>query len=61
MTESFVQAPLPKVDLLLIIDDTASMEQEQAALAAHFAALLDDLDAVDIAWQLGVATTEMDG
>lgn len=61
MTQSFVQGPLPKVDLLLVIDDTASMAQEQAALADHFAALLADLDALDIAWQLGVVTTEMGG
>lgn len=56
--ESFVQGPLPKVDLLLVIDDTASMAQEQAALASDFAVLLDELDALAIGWQVGVVTTE---
>lgn len=61
VTESFVQAPLPGVDLLLVIDDTASMAQEQAALASQFSALLGELDALGIGWQLGVVSTDMSG
>src|SRR5690349_4544621 len=61
VSESFVQAPLPKADLLLVIDDTGSMAQEQASLASHFAALLEELDAEQVSWQLGVVTTEMSG
>lgn len=57
--ESFVQVPMPKVDLLLVIDDTASMAQEQSSLAEDFALLLDALDALAIGWQLGVVTTDM--
>jgi hypothetical protein len=57
--ETFVQAPLPKVDLLLVIDDTASMAQEQSSLAEDFAILLDALDALAIGWQLGIVTTDM--
>ncbi|MEQ1506585.1 MAG: vWA domain-containing protein, partial [Myxococcota bacterium] len=57
--ESFVQSPLPKVDLLLVIDDTASMAQEQASLAVDFAVLLDELDDRAIGWQVGVVTTDM--
>jgi len=59
--ESFVQAPLPKADLLLVIDDTGSMEQEQRSLGDHFAALLDELDAQEVSWQLGVISTDMNG
>lgn len=59
--ESFVQAPLPKADLLLVIDDTGSMAQEQQSLATHFATLLDDLDAQQVSWQLGVVSTDMNG
>ena len=58
--ESFVQQPLPKVDLLLVIDDTGSMAQEQNALSKHFDALLSDLDVLGIGWQLGVVSTAMD-
>ncbi len=59
VTETFVQAPLPRVDLLLVIDDTSSMAEEQEALANEMGALLDDLDAAGVAWQLGVVTTDM--
>lgn len=59
--ESFVQAPLPRADLLLVIDDTQSMAQEQLSLAEHFATLLDALDAEAVSWQLGVVSTDMNG
>lgn len=61
VNESFVQAPLPKADLLLVIDDTASMAQEQLSLASHFAGLLDELDAQQVSWHLGVVSTDMHG
>jgi hypothetical protein len=54
VTEEFVQAPLPAVDLLLVVDDTASMEQEQAALAAEFGTLAAELDKIGVRWQVGV-------
>jgi hypothetical protein len=57
--EKFQQASLPAVDLLLVIDDTASMEQEQAALASSIGDLADALDQVDLAWQIGVTTTTL--
>jgi hypothetical protein len=59
VTESYVQAPLPSADLLLVIDDTASMAQEQRSLSEDLAVLLDELDALGIGWQLGVVSTEM--
>ncbi len=57
--DSFVQAPLPSLDILVVVDDTASMAQEQAALAGGFAALVDGLTGADVAWQIGVTTTDM--
>jgi len=57
--ETFVQRPLPAVDLLLVVDDTASMGQEQEALAAEFPGLAEALDAAGVSWQLGVVTTDM--
>ncbi|MBX2796188.1 MAG: DUF2460 domain-containing protein [Myxococcales bacterium] len=59
--QTFVQQPLPRVDLLFVVDDTASMTQEQAALATHFALLADGLDAAGVAWQMGAVTTSMGG
>lgn len=59
--EEFVQRPLPAVDLLFVVDDTASMAQEQAALAARFAGLVGALDDAGVSWHVGVATTDMGG
>jgi hypothetical protein len=59
VTETFVQSPLPRADLLLVVDDTASMAQEQQALAAELGGLLDELDRSGVGWQLGVVTTDM--
>lgn len=57
--ETFVQAPLPGVDLLFVVDDTLSMAQEQAALADSVDDLADALDEVGVSWQIGVVTTDM--
>ena len=43
VTDEFVQTPLPAVDILFVVDDTASMAQEQAALSDDFSALSEDL------------------
>ncbi len=61
VVDTFVQAPLPRVDLLFVVDDTASMAQEQEALAGEFGALATDLDAAEVAWQVGAVTTSLDG
>lgn len=61
VTETFVQAPLPATDVLLVVDDTSSMGQEQAALAAEIATLATSLDEAGVAWHIGVATTDMSG
>jgi len=59
VTDEFVQTPLPAVDILFVVDDTASMEQEQAALSDDFSALSADLATAGIRWQIGVVTTDM--
>ena len=48
-------------DLLFVVDDTASMAQEQVSLAARFSTLADDLDAADVSWQVGAVRTSMQG
>lgn len=57
--QTFVQRPLPAVDLLLVVDDTASMGQEQQALAAEFPKLAEALDEAEVAWHVGVVSTDM--
>jgi hypothetical protein len=59
VTEHFVQAPLPSVDVLFVVDDTASMEREQATLAARLPALTDLLLEAGVQWQIGVVSTDM--
>ena len=59
--ERFVQAPLPKVDLLWVIDDTSSMADEHAALADTMGAFADTLADLGLAWQVGVVTTDLTG
>lgn len=60
VTETFIQAPLPRVDLLWVIDDTPSMAGEHAALAAGMPGFATELDAAGVAWQVGVVTTDPD-
>ncbi len=55
--DTFVQTPVPAVDLLVVVDDTPSMAQEIDALSAEFASLVAAVDQADLRWQLGVTTT----
>lgn len=61
VVERYVQAPLSQVDLLFVIDDTASMELELDALAASLPELLDTLDASGMDWQIGVVDAQEQG
>ena len=58
-TETFVQQPLPKVDVLFVVDRTASMAQEHAALASAADVLDDLLAAAGVSWHVGVVGTDM--
>jgi len=59
LEESFVQAPLPKLDVLWVIDDTPSMGDEQAALATAIDPFTDGLQAAGMSWQIGVIRTDI--
>jgi hypothetical protein len=59
--ETFLQDPVPRVDLLWLIDNTASMASEQAYLAAHIEDFADRLDAAQVSWQMGALTPDGDG
>ncbi len=56
--ERFVQAPLPEVDVLFVVDSTGSMSEEQGSLAAAASTFLGALEALDLAYQVGVVTTD---
>lgn len=59
--DTFVQAPEPAVDLLFVVDDTASMAQEQEALGEAAAALVTALGDAELAWQAAIVSTDMSG
>ncbi|MDP2309994.1 MAG: VWA domain-containing protein [Pseudomonadota bacterium] len=56
--ERFVQAALPEVDVLFVMDSTGSMADEQAALSGAAAEFLDTLGGLGLAYQIGVTTTD---
>lgn len=47
------------VDVLLVVDDSCSMIEEQENLAANFSGFISAFEDVDVDWQLGVVTTDM--
>jgi hypothetical protein len=61
LTDSFIQSPLPKLDVLWVIDDTPSMDDEQAALAEALSVFAEGLDEAGLAWQVGVVRTDISG
>ena len=61
VTETFEQRPDPKVDVLWVVDNTASMAEEQAALADSFDRFAEAADDAGLAYQFGVVTTDMSG
>lgn len=59
VTDRFVQDDAPKADVLLVVDDTASMEGELDALSAAFDQLLGALDGVGVDWQVGFTSMDV--
>jgi len=57
--EAFVQAPLEAVDVLFVLDETRSMEQEYAVLGPSAEGMMSTLDDLGIRWQLGVVGADM--
>jgi len=60
VTESFKQEAQPRVDLLFVVDHTPSMEPARSALAASASDLLSALNDDQLAWQLGVVSTDLE-
>ncbi len=54
----FRQEARNSVDLLVVIDNSCSMVEEQENLASNFNALLQTFETADVDWQLGVTTTD---
>lgn len=56
--EQFTQAARPALDVLFVVDSTGSMAEELATFSARAGELVEALDAVGLAWQLGVTTAD---
>lgn len=58
--DTFAQVPNDEVDILFVVDDSTSMEEEQAALAAGFTAFISEIEEANSGFQIGVVTTDAD-
>lgn len=60
VTQTVTVTPaLNSVDVILIVDDSASMKEDQAKLASRMAGMLTDLDALNIDYQVCLTTTDI--
>ena len=58
-TDVFVQGPSEQADILWVVDDSVSMEQEIPQLIANSAAFLDPLLSNGVDFHIGVTTTDL--
>ncbi len=56
-TDTFMQDMQPKADILLVVDDSGSMGDKQASLAANFSSFIQYAASAGVAYQIGVVTT----
>ena len=54
----FQQVRRNTVDILLVVDDSCSMAEEQEKLSNNFQAFISAFDGVDVDWQIAVTTTD---
>jgi hypothetical protein len=59
-TDTWTQAPTDKVDVLFVIDDSHSMTEEQAAVAAGFASFTAELETNAMDFHLAAISTSFD-
>ena len=58
-TDVFQQLRRNTVDVLMVVDSSCSMFEEQDRLAANFSSFITAFDGVDVDWQMSVVTTDM--
>lgn len=59
-TDRIVQVTTPEVDVLFVIDNSCSMEEEQVALTNNFDAFIGYFVGSGLDWHVGVVSTDMD-
>lgn len=58
LTDIYVQAPIRQVDILLVVDSSGSMTEEQAKLAANFQGFISAFEEAVVDYHIGVITTD---
>ncbi|MEZ4238653.1 MAG: hypothetical protein R3F59_21375 [Myxococcota bacterium] len=58
-TDAFLQSTTPVVDILFTIDNSCSMEDEQAALAANFPSFIQYFEGSGLDYHIGVVSTDL--
>lgn len=58
VTESFDQPTQPQSDILVVVDNSCSMTEEQANLTANFQSFMDTIVAANADYRIGVITTD---
>jgi hypothetical protein len=61
VVDEYVQADVPGADVVVVVDDSKSMVEEQALLKRGFGAFLEVLLDTDADYRLGVTSTSADG
>ncbi|MFM2160934.1 MAG: hypothetical protein RLZZ383_446, partial [Pseudomonadota bacterium] len=56
----FQQERIQTVDVLLVVDNSCSMVEEQDKLASNFDTFIAYFDEADVDWQIGVVTTDVE-
>jgi len=60
LTQVYYQAPPSEVDILLVVDDSCSMEDEQEELAQGFERFVEFFELAAVDYHIGVTTTDME-
>ena len=55
----FFQEPASQVDILFVMDNSVSMEQEQNDVAENFTKFIANIEETNADWQIGIITTDM--
>lgn len=60
VTQVYYQAPPAEVDVLLVVDDSCSMADEQEALSVGFDRFVEFFEFASVDYHIGVTTTDME-
>jgi len=60
VTQVYYQVPPAEVDILLVVDDSCSMEDEQESLSSGFERFVEFFELAAVDYHIGVTTTDME-